>query len=81
MSAEEFCIWLSGFVGAANSYNVTPKQWDDIKEKLESVFEFYSEEGGDENEETSIVHQSDDWYTSTTIPSFYDKIVVEYIEK
>lgn len=37
MSPEEFVIWLKGFAEAANPYNVTPKQWEAVKEKLESV--------------------------------------------
>lgn len=37
MTSKEFVIWLKGFVTATNSYNVTPKQWDDIKDKLKEV--------------------------------------------
>ena len=35
MTPEEFVIWFKGFATAANPYNITPKQWDDIKEQLE----------------------------------------------
>jgi len=34
MTPREFVIWLKGFVQASNKYNVTPKQWDDIKDQL-----------------------------------------------
>lgn len=37
MTSKEFVIWLKGFVAASSNYNVTPKQWDDIKDKLEEV--------------------------------------------
>lgn len=37
MTSKEFVIWLKGFVAASSTYNVTPKQWDDIKDKLEEV--------------------------------------------
>jgi len=37
MTSIEFVIWLKGFVAATNNYNVTPKQWDDIKDKLGEV--------------------------------------------
>jgi len=37
MTSREFVIWLEGFVAAANSYNITPKQWDEIKEKLQTI--------------------------------------------
>jgi len=37
MTPREFVIWLKGFVQASNKYNVTPKQWDDIKDQLNKV--------------------------------------------
>ena len=37
MSSAEFVIWLRGFVKAANTYNITPKQWDAICEELDKV--------------------------------------------
>ena len=37
MTSREFTIWLQGFAAAANSYNITPKQWDEIKEQLGTV--------------------------------------------
>lgn len=37
MTSKEFVIWLKGFVAASSKYNVTPKQWDDIKDKLGEV--------------------------------------------
>jgi hypothetical protein len=37
MTPNEFVIWLKGFSQASNTYNITPKQWDDIKEQLDKV--------------------------------------------
>lgn len=37
MTPEEFVTWLKGFAVAANSYNITPAQWDAVKEKLAQV--------------------------------------------
>lgn len=37
MTANEFIIWLKGFANAANPYNITPKQWDDICSQLAKV--------------------------------------------
>ena len=37
MSPIEFTIWLKGFVKAANTYNITPKQWENICEELDKV--------------------------------------------
>ena len=37
MTSSEFIIWLKGFTEGVHEYNVTPKQWDLLKEKLSEV--------------------------------------------
>ena len=37
MTPNEFVTWFKGFVAAANTYSITPKQWDTICEELEKV--------------------------------------------
>lgn len=37
MSPEEFILWLKGFTEGVHEFNVSPKQWDNLKEKLASV--------------------------------------------
>jgi hypothetical protein len=37
MTSKEFIIWLKGFTEGVHEYNVTPKQWDLLKTKLEEV--------------------------------------------
>ena len=37
MTAVEFVIRMKGFVKAANNFTLTPKQWDDLKDKLSDV--------------------------------------------
>jgi len=37
MTSKEFTTWLKGFSKAANSYNITPEQWDTILEELNKV--------------------------------------------
>jgi len=37
MTSKEFIIWLKGFTEGVHEYNLTPKQWDALKEKLEEV--------------------------------------------
>lgn len=37
MTSKEFVIWLKGFTEGVHDFNVTPKQWDLLKEKLEQV--------------------------------------------
>jgi hypothetical protein len=37
MTSKEFITWLKGFTEGVHEYNVTPKQWDLLKEKLKEV--------------------------------------------
>lgn len=37
MTPDQFIIWFKGFVKASNAYNITPKQWEDVKEQLDLV--------------------------------------------
>lgn len=37
MTSQQFVIWLKGFVAGSNSYNLTPKGWDEVRDKLSSV--------------------------------------------
>jgi hypothetical protein len=37
MTSKEFILWLKGFSEGVHEYNITPKQWDIVKEKLVEV--------------------------------------------
>ena len=37
MTSKEFVLWLKGFTEGVHEYNITPKQWDLLKDKLEEV--------------------------------------------
>ena len=37
MSEKEFIEWFKGFSEGVHHYNLTPKQWDMVKEKLSLV--------------------------------------------
>lgn len=37
MTSQEFVLWLKGFTEGVHEYNITPKQWDLLKEKLKEV--------------------------------------------
>lgn len=37
MTSKEFVIWLKGFTEGVHEFNVTPKQWDHLKEVLAEV--------------------------------------------
>jgi hypothetical protein len=39
MTEKQFITWFKGFVAAANTFNITPKQWDTICEHLQNVKE------------------------------------------
>jgi hypothetical protein len=37
MNESQFIEWLRGFTEGVHHYNITPQQWDHLKEKLQSV--------------------------------------------
>ena len=37
MTDKEFVEWFKGFVDGAHHFNITPAQWDHLKEKLKQV--------------------------------------------
>lgn len=37
MNSKEFILWLKGFTEGVHEFNITPKQWDLLKEKLAGV--------------------------------------------
>lgn len=37
MTEEEFVKWFKGFSEGVHHYNISPKQWDYVKEKLNMV--------------------------------------------
>lgn len=39
MNSQDFVIWLRGFTEGVHDFNITPKQWDLLKEKLSTVEE------------------------------------------
>ena len=37
MTSKEFVLWLKGFTDGVHEFNITPKQWDTLKEQLAEV--------------------------------------------
>jgi hypothetical protein len=37
MNSKEFVLWLKGFTDGVHEFNITPKQWDTLKEQLAHV--------------------------------------------
>ena len=37
MTSKEFVLWLKGFTEGVHEFNITPKQWDTLKDKLAEV--------------------------------------------
>ena len=37
MTSQEFVLWLKGFTEGVHEFNITPKQWELLKEKLAQV--------------------------------------------
>lgn len=69
MTSQEFVIWLKGFAAAANEYNVTPKQWQDVKDKLDEVEDIEEYDFEEENITYATV-DGNDWYVDFTSGSF-----------
>lgn len=46
MTSKDFVIWFKGFTEGAHGYNITPKQWDLLKEKINEVEDEYEEQLG-----------------------------------
>ena len=61
MTSQEFIQWLRGFTEGVHEYNVTPKQWDLLKERLEEV-------NDDEFEETPGMFQD---HTLQSYPPYW----------
>ena len=45
MKVKNFIEWLKGFTQGVHHYNITPKQWDELKEKLDTVDSVKSHNG------------------------------------
>ena len=37
MTSKEFVLWLKGFTEGVHEFNITPKQWDILKDRLAEV--------------------------------------------
>ena len=37
MTSKEYVLWLKGFTEGVHEFNITPKQWDLLKDKLAEV--------------------------------------------
>ena len=37
MTSKDFIIWLKGFTEGVHEFNITPKQWETLKEQLAKV--------------------------------------------
>ena len=37
MTSKEFILWLKGFTEGVHEFNITPKQWDTLKDKLAEI--------------------------------------------
>ena len=59
MTPQHFILWLHGFTKGVNNYNLTPKQWDDLKDQLSTVVL---------TEDDTVVHKVDDlpWCATST---------------
>ena len=61
MTEKEFVTWFKGFVAAANTFNITPKQWDTICEHLEKVKDVKE----DSNRASRYTLDNSNWVTTS----------------
>lgn len=59
MTSQEFVLWLKGFSEGVHEFNITPKQWDILKDKLAEV---------KDNEMTSFPFGTPNTGTIQTLP-------------
>ena len=65
MTEKEFITWFKGFVSAANTFNITPKQWDTICEYLDRVKENIEESTRNSRYTLDINSNNSSWTTTT----------------
>lgn len=58
MNEKEFIDWLKGFTEGVHHYNITPAQWDLLKEQLAKV--------KSEEKTTTVTYDQTYWVTNTT---------------
>ena len=72
MTSKEFITWLKGFSKAANSYNITPQQWETIVEELNKVrdpISFQDHTPGPFTQPSVMPKPVDIWYSTDTFNS------------
>jgi hypothetical protein len=62
MTSKEFVLWLQGFTQGVHEHNITPKQWDALKDTLAKV--------NDEPTLTLPIHTPNTAPTTPTFPTW-----------
>jgi hypothetical protein len=68
MTSKEFVIWLKGFTEGVHDFNITPKQWDLLKEELAKVSDqtyTFGTPNGTTSSMTYSTNGGPNWYTTT----------------
>jgi len=68
MTSKEFVIWLKGFTEGVHDFNITPKQWDLLKEELAKVNDQaypFGTPNGTTSSTTYSTNGTPNWYTTT----------------
>jgi hypothetical protein len=69
MTSRDFVIWLKGFMDGVHEYNVTPKQWDLLKEKIKEVSDDISYYDYEPNEALlTAAEKYKQWFSTSTYP-------------
>ena len=70
MKSKEFVLWLKGFTDGVHEYNITPKQWDLLKERLSEVDDDYVEQPGTFEVHKEPAYPSFPFGTPNTYPPY-----------
>lgn len=73
MTSKEFVLWLKGFVDGAHNFNITPAQWDLLKEKIKEVHDDVSYYDCEPNETLLVAAEKYKQWVSTSTYSVSDK--------
>ena len=64
MTSKDFIIWLKGFTEGVHQYNITPVQWETLKEQLAKVDDNIIPMGG-------VIVDHNTFKTNLSIPPYH----------
>jgi hypothetical protein len=69
MTSRDFVIWFKGFMDGAHHHNITPAQWDTLKDKIKEVNDdviYYDYETPNGSALEAAIEQYNQWVSTDT---------------